>query len=103
MGADIDLLVKGMNKVSNFEIDIEFIIDMIKENKELISKSEIFIIKRLGIKKYTETEVKIKLNLSELKNDILASKFEETNDEIYNKVIEYRRLDSIRKSIVCLV
>lgn len=43
--------------------------------------------------------MKSKLNLSEIKNDTLVSKFNETNDGIYNEIIEYRKLNSKKKAI----
>lgn len=96
---DTDILIIGMNKVSNIEIDIEFIMDMLKENNRIINELESFITRKLDIKEYCDAEVKSKLNLTELKNDILVSKFEETNNEVYKQIIEYRKLTSKKKSI----
>lgn len=95
---DVDIIVKEMNN-SSINIDIEFATEKLDEINQMIIKLEGLITRKLGIKKYIEREVKTKLNLVQFKNDTLVSKFNETNDDIYNEIIEYRKLCNKKKAI----
>jgi len=95
---NIDILIEGMNNLQVY-IDIDVVMKMLDDINKMTNELEYVITEMLVIKKYSEREVKSKLNLSEIKNDILVSKFNETNDEIYNEIIEYRKLNSKKKAI----
>lgn len=96
---ELNTFIKEVNTQSNIKINKGYFDKLTAYTLERIEELEKYIAKELSLNEYDEAVVKEKLKLPNLSNKLLNEKFEESGNELYEKLLELRRLNFKEQSL----
>ncbi|MEG0774370.1 hypothetical protein [Clostridium sp.] len=96
---ELSILIKEINKQSNIKINKGYYHKLTVDTIARIEELEDYITKELNIDEYNEVMVKEKLKLQSMSNKLLIDKLEESENVIYEKLLELRRLNFKEQSL----
>lgn len=95
----LDTFIKEVNIQSNIKINKVYFDKLTLDTIDRIEKLKKYIAKELKMNEYNEAIVKEKLKLPNFSNKLLNEKFEESSNELYEKLLELRRLNFKEQSL----
>jgi len=96
---ELETFLQQLNKISNVEIDEEYLNKLFRATYSRLNDLEVYIKGKLKVDNYTEEIVKNILNLPNLNNKTLSDKLAETGEEIYERILETRKLKHKKQSL----